>query len=131
VGTFEIFHHRRGAQQNGFDDALFVDSAGYIAEGASWNIGFFDGQRVIWPDAPMLIGITMQLLQSGLETRGIAAEVRKVHLDDVGKFRSVFMTNSTTPYHPISRVNGTDAPADAEFEILAHACYGAIPWDLL
>jgi branched-subunit amino acid aminotransferase/4-amino-4-deoxychorismate lyase len=131
VGTFEIFHHRRRAQQNGFDDALFVDSAGHIAEGASWNIGFFDGQRVIWPHAPMLIGITMQLLQLGLEARGIAVEARKVHLDDVGSFRSIFMTNSTTPCHPISRINGTDVRADPEFERLAHACYEATTWDLL
>jgi branched-subunit amino acid aminotransferase/4-amino-4-deoxychorismate lyase len=131
VGTFEVLHHRRRAQQNGFDDALFVDSSGHIAEGATWNIGFFDGQRVIWPRAPMLVGITMQLLQAGLQARGIGIEARKIHLDDVGSFRSVFLANSTTPYRPISRINGTAVPADLEFIKLAHDCYDATSWDSL
>ncbi len=39
VGTFPLFHYRRQARRDGFDDALFVDGAGRVAEGAVWNLG--------------------------------------------------------------------------------------------
>ena len=52
-------------------DALFVTADGAISEGSIWNIGFFDGERIVWPRAPMLRGISMQLLQDGLERGGI------------------------------------------------------------
>src|SRR5579883_194991 len=67
VGTFALFHFRRMAQQAGFDDALFVDEEGRISEGSIWNIGFVDSKDgVVWPDAPQLDGISMQLLKSAL-----------------------------------------------------------------
>ncbi len=59
VGTFALFHHRRLAQQAGFDDALFVDASGAISEASIWNIGFFDSTRVVWPIAPQLHGVSM------------------------------------------------------------------------
>ena len=42
---------------------------GVITEGGTWNVGFFDGDRVIWPDAAALPGVTMLLLQGAHEHR--------------------------------------------------------------
>ena len=58
VGTFGSNYRYRLAQLNGFDDVLFTDSSGRISEGSAWNIGFFDGQRIIWPNALVLSGIS-------------------------------------------------------------------------
>jgi len=41
VGLFGQLWHRRAAQLNGYDDALFTDPESYVSEGATWNIGFF------------------------------------------------------------------------------------------
>jgi branched-subunit amino acid aminotransferase/4-amino-4-deoxychorismate lyase len=87
---------------------------GHISEGSTWNIGFFDGRRLVWPRAALLVGITMQLIQTRLEARGVEVETRPIRLDDVGSFRSVFLANSTTPCRPIERINGTSVPVDPE-----------------
>src|SRR6185312_8043754 len=48
---------------DGFDEALLTGPDGEVCEGSVTNIGFFDGSMITWPDAPVLAGITMQLLQ--------------------------------------------------------------------
>jgi len=111
VGTFPLFHYRRLAQLAGFDDAVFVDENDCVEEGSIWNIGFFDGDGIVWPDAPQLTGVSMQLLQAGLARRGIASSMRTVGLDSIDRFRSAFFTNSGTAVRMISRID------DAEFEV--------------
>jgi len=105
VGTFPLFHFRRLAQQAGFDDALFVDEAGNIEEGSIWNIGFFDGDSVVWPYAPQLTGVSMQLLQAGLARNGIGTSTQNVSLSQLGRFRSAFFTNSSVPVRSISCID--------------------------
>ncbi|WP_257352055.1 aminotransferase class IV [Pseudalkalibacillus decolorationis] len=65
VGGFGRIYRRRLAKMNGFDDVFFIDSMGRISEGSISNIGFYDGERIIWPKAAALPGIAMQLIQVG------------------------------------------------------------------
>lgn len=116
VGTFGLFHQRRIAQQHGFDDALFVTADGAISEGSVWNIGFFDGERIVWPQAPMLRGISMQLLQDGLQRDGVPALVRRVEHAELADFRSAFFTNSGRAVQPIACID------DVAFTIDASIC---------
>jgi branched-subunit amino acid aminotransferase/4-amino-4-deoxychorismate lyase len=127
VGTFELFHHRRLAQQEGYDDALFVDSTGAVSEGSIWNIGFVDGSGIVWPDAPQLRGVSMQLLQQGLQERGIATSTRRIELMEVTTFRSAFFTNSGCAVRPIASIDGMDLIIDAELSALLEACYARNP----
>ena len=60
LATGQAFYSRL-ARRNGFDDALLTGSEGVVSESAIANIGFLDGSGVVWPDAPHLHGITMQL----------------------------------------------------------------------
>lgn len=91
-GEFGQTYYGRLAAQAGFDEALLTAHGGVVTEGAITNIGFWDGTSVVWPDAPALTGITMALLQRGL---GPAASVRRpVTLEDLGAYRSAFVTNS-------------------------------------
>lgn len=71
IGTLDLFHHTRQAQKNGYDDVIFTTTKDTISEGSIWNVVFFDGSRVVWTSAPMLAGISMQLLCAGLERQGI------------------------------------------------------------
>jgi branched-subunit amino acid aminotransferase/4-amino-4-deoxychorismate lyase len=127
VGTFELFHHRRLAQQDGYDDALFVDSTDAVSEGSIWNVGFFDGSGVVWPDAPQLKGVSMQLLQARLQERGIATTTRRIELAEAGAFRSAFFTNSGCAVRSIASIDGTDLIVDAELFELLEACYASNP----
>jgi branched-subunit amino acid aminotransferase/4-amino-4-deoxychorismate lyase len=111
VGTFPLFHYRRLAQQAGFDDALFVDDGGCIEEGSIWNIGFFDGEGVVWPDAPQLAGVSMRLLQAGLAKNAVPSSSQRIALADVGRYRSAFFTNSSTAVRLISHIG------DVAFEV--------------
>ena len=116
VGTFPLFHFRRLAQQAGFDDALFIDASGCVEEGSVWNIGFFDGDGVVWPDAPHLTGVSMQLLQTGLQRHGVSSTMQTVSLDGLGRFRAAFFTNSSTAVRMIARIDQVAFDADCGLE---------------
>lgn len=126
VGTFGQIHHARRAQQDGFDDALFRDSAGSISEGSIWNIGFFDGSGVVWPSAPALAGITMQLVRAGLERKGIPSTTLDVRLADLPSFHSAFLTNSVGIV-PIASIDEVKFVTDPEVIALIEDCYQSNP----
>lgn len=128
VGTFGLFHQKRLAQAAGFDDALFVDAGDAIAEGSIWNVGFFDGVRVTWPDAPALPGISMQLLQDGLRRRGVPVDVRRVELAEVATFRAAFFTNTSSTV-PLSRIDTMEFRVDAHLLALLDECMSVHPWE--
>ena len=129
VGTFALFHYRRLAQQAGFDDALFVDDDGRISEGSVWNIGFFDGSGVIWPQAPQLRGIGMQLLQAGLARNAVPSATQSVRLQDAGRFRAAFFSNATTPVCAIASIDEIEFALDGEAMALLVACHETNPWE--
>ncbi len=127
AGTFGLFHQRRLAQQNGFDDALFATADGAVSEGSVWNVGFFDGDRVIWPDASMLRGISMQLLQDGLRRRGVPMEIRRVELAEVGAFRAAFFTNSSFAAVPLACIDEASYAPCPELHALLLECMAMQP----
>ena len=92
AATFGLIRARRTARAAGFDDALFVGEDGRIAEASVSNIGFLAGDRVIWPEGPMLSGVSQALISDALET-----ETRPVTLADLSGFDGAFLTNSATP----------------------------------
>jgi branched-subunit amino acid aminotransferase/4-amino-4-deoxychorismate lyase len=97
VATFGLIRARRLARTAGFDDALFVDVTGQIAEGSLWNIGFIFGSDVIWPQAPMLAGVAQALVQRGLGHSGLTGRRAPVHVADLADFDGAFLCNSATP----------------------------------
>jgi branched-subunit amino acid aminotransferase/4-amino-4-deoxychorismate lyase len=128
VGTFGLFHQRRLAQARGCDDALFVAPDGAVAEGSIWNIGFFDGGRVVWPDAPMLRGVSMQLLQAGLREAGLASVVRRVDLREIADFRAAFFTNSGCAVQPIASIDAVGFEVAPEWMDALGAAARSAPW---
>ncbi len=124
VGTFPLFHYRRLAQQAGFDDALFVDENECISEGSIWNVGFLDRDgTVIWPEAPQLDGVSMQLLRSGLAQASSPSVTRRVRLAELAEFRVAFFTNASIPVQGIASIDDWECSAEnAGFEALMR-CY--------
>lgn len=127
VGTFGLFHFWRQARLAGWDDVLFTTAQGLVSEGSIWNIGFWDGSNVVWPDAPALPGITWQLLDSGLSMRSIRCERRHVNIGDMSGLRSAFIMNSGAVGRPIERIDEHAFVVDAELGTLLQTCYEAQP----
>ncbi len=128
VGTFPLFHYRRQALLDGFDDALFVTPDGHVSEGSIWNIGFWDGQAVIWPLAPALRGTCEQLLQAGLAGQGIAQETRPVALAEAGGFRAAFAANASG-IQPLLGIDGVEYAPDMGLMDRLGAALGSMPWE--
>ena len=129
LATGQAFYTRL-ARRNGFDDALLTADDGLVAETATANICFFDGERFVWPDAPQLHGITMQLLERRLAELGIASARAPVSVDDVASFAGAFATNARG-IGAVSAIDDRPLATDGEqLDVLAGA-YASVPWDEL
>jgi branched-subunit amino acid aminotransferase/4-amino-4-deoxychorismate lyase len=117
--------HSRAAHRNGFDDALLTGLDDTISETAIANIGFFDSYGVVWPAAPLLRGITMQLLEERVPSRGA-----HVGLRDIADFEGAFLSNARG-VAAVSQIDGITLrlPA-ARLEDLRKA-YESVPWDAI
>ena len=130
LGTFPLFHYRRQAQQAGFDDALFVTPEGWVSEGSIWNVGFWDGSQVIWPEAPALRGSCEALVQGGLETLGVPQQIRPVGQAELGGFRAAFAANASG-IQPVTGIDGVEYGVDEVLMTLLADALASCPWDPL
>ena len=122
--------YSRLARRNGFDDALLTTSDGVISESSIANIGFFDGSGVVWPAAPCLHGITMQLLERKLVELGVPTRRAPVRLHDIASFEGTFLSNARG-VAAVSEVDGMSLPMQARrMETIADA-YASVPWDII
>ena len=108
IGLFGALTERRAAQLAGYDDALFVAADELVSEGTTWNVGFFDGSDVVWPDADILPGVTMALLRQVHE----AAAIRPVKFNELSDLEVAFATNVTVGVRPIAQINDINYPTD-------------------
>jgi branched-subunit amino acid aminotransferase/4-amino-4-deoxychorismate lyase len=108
IGLFGTLWHRRRAQLAGFDDVVFTDAESYLSEGATWNIAFFDGDQVIWPNAEVLPGVTMRLLQQVHDQTTLGP----VNLKDLPRMQAAFATNTTFGVRPIVAINDVELPGE-------------------
>jgi len=130
VGTFPLFHYRRRARADGFDDALFVGPDGAMVEGSIWNLGLWDGERVVWPDGPALRGTCEQLLQAGLAASGVPQQVRRVAQAEAGSFLAAFACNASG-LQPVTALDGVALDADTDLMARLQAVLDRQPWQPL
>ncbi|GAA3393307.1 aminotransferase class IV family protein [Cryptosporangium minutisporangium] len=106
VGLFATMHARRAAQRAGWDDVVFLDPDGRVTEGATWNIGFLDqNDRVVWPDAEVLPGVTMRLLDGLLQQAGTPSRSAPLTADLFGQMTGAFAANVSVGVRPISSID--------------------------
>ncbi|NUP46326.1 MAG: aminotransferase class IV family protein [Catenulispora sp.] len=99
-GLMASLYHRRAAQLAGFDDALFIDAAGYISEGVTWNIGFIDADQIVWPAADVLPGVTAALVS---DSYGPTVTAR-VNVAELHGMAAAFATNVSIGVRPIASI---------------------------
>jgi 4-amino-4-deoxychorismate lyase len=127
VGTFPLVHYRRQAMAEGFDDALFVDQAGRISEGSTWNLAFWDGAQVIWPQACALRGVTEALLIRGLEELGQAQVWREIDLPALAGMRGAVACNAAGIW-PLLRIGDVRLEGSERLLALLQRALGQAPW---
>jgi branched-subunit amino acid aminotransferase/4-amino-4-deoxychorismate lyase len=129
LATGQDFYSRL-ALRNGFDDALLTTADGVISETSIANIGFFDASGVVWPAAPCLRGITMQLLERKLVELGVPTRRAPVRLHDIAAFDGAFLSNARG-VAAVSEVDGMSLPMQARrMETIADA-YASVQWDII
>lgn len=128
VGDFGQTYYRRLAQGHGRDDALFAAPDGAISECGIANIAFVDSTGIVYPDAPALAGITMQLLEPRLAAAGLPSRRAPVRLSDLPNYRAAFVTNARG-IASVAQIDDLELAADTELMGSVMAVYEAVPWD--
>ncbi len=79
------------AKNKGFDEVLFINEKGYLAEGAVSNIFFTNNGKLYTPskDSGLLNGIIRQFIIDNFEVIET-----NITLEDICDFQSSFITNS-------------------------------------
>ena len=127
VGLFAQVSHRRAAQQQGFDDAVFVDEDSTFMEGATWNIGFLRGDDVVWPGGDCLVGVTMRLLQSALNSYDIGVKTEQLRLSDLDSVDGAFATNAAIGVRAIRVIDDHELPVDSRSLVQVREAYLSTP----
>lgn len=127
LGQFGLLHARRLAKAAGSDDALLVDDQGRVSEGTLWNIGFVAGEVVVWPEAPMLAGVTQALLDQTLSSVGLTSRTEPVHVADLTRFDAAFFCNSATPAGSVTAINDQTYPLRPDLIERLTAAWHAAP----
>jgi len=69
----------------------------------------------------------MQLLQAGLSAAGVPSTLQRVALNEAGRFRSAFFTNSSTAVRLIAAIDDTELAVDRELETSLFECHDSNP----
>lgn len=123
VGEVGKTYFLRQAVDNGNDDAVFVDRFGRLSEGTIWNLAFWDGHSVIWPDAEMLQGTTMSIVQRQLAHLKVPQQVREITLADLPNMAGCVVMNSWSPGIAINRIGSIRMPEAPLFLALLHRAH--------
>jgi D-alanine transaminase len=100
---------RQRAREQGAKEAWFVDSEGYVTEGAATTAWIVtkDGILVTRPDKTgILPGITRKTLMDVAEAESLTVEERKFTVEEAQNAREAFMTAASTIVMPIVRIDG-------------------------
>jgi branched-chain amino acid aminotransferase len=97
------------ARDRGFDEAIFLNETGHVAEGSAMNIFLVRDGRLITPDVSqgILEGITRDTVMTLAGEQGIAAiEQRPVDRTELYVADEVFLCGTAAQIAPVTRVDG-------------------------
>lgn len=129
LATLGPTFQRLQARHAGFDDVLFAGRDGCLLEGSGWNIAFWDGAQIVWPEGPALAGIIMQLLRLGLRQLGVPDTTRKITRESLNEMTAAAATNSHCPAQPIAVIDQTTFPNDQPLTTLLQRAWQEATWE--
>ncbi len=98
---------QRAALAAGFDEALFLNTAGAVCEGAFSNIFLVSGGRVVTPSlaSGCLPGVTREVVLELCASQGIAAEEAMITAAALHEAEECFVTSSIRGIQPVHRLD--------------------------
>jgi branched-chain amino acid aminotransferase len=99
---------RMEAQKTGADDALLLNTEGYVAESAVSNIFMIKGKRLVTPsiDSGILPGITREIVLSLADGSDLSVSARHIRLPELKSADEIFLTNTLMEIIPVVRIDG-------------------------
>lgn len=95
------------AQRCGYDEALLLDTEGYVAEGSGENIFLVQDGRLVTPDlTSALDGITRRTIVRLAEDMGLSVREKRITRDEVYIAEEAFFTGTAAEVTPIREVDG-------------------------
>lgn len=122
---------RREAKAMGFDEGLFLNERGEIAECCVSNIFWMKRRMIYTPDESCGIfpGITRELVLSLAPKLGLEVEEGKYRLEDLLESDCVFVTNSLIGAHRVEEIDGLRLGRKNEnFARLRQEIFRALRW---
>ncbi len=100
---------KNDAVAQGYDDALLLDSRGFITEGTTSNVFFIFGNELHTPIADCFLnGITRQTFIQIAKNIGIKAVERHITKYEALKADAAFLTGTAIEMTPIQSIDGTE-----------------------
>lgn len=93
------------AQDQGYDDALLLDSFGSVAECTTTNIFFSREGELVTPIADRFLnGITRQTIMQIANDIGMKVKEERISLEDLSKYDSCFATGTSAEIRGVSSI---------------------------
>ncbi len=118
---------RMSARERGFDEAIFLNTNGYVAEAATSNIFAVKGKRIFTPsiDSGVIPGITRSCIIKIAQNIGMKVRERKIRAKELVSSDELFLTNSIAEVLPVVRVGRSRIGKGVPGKVtkLLHSCY--------
>ena len=106
------------AKEQGFDDVIFLDTMGYVAEAATANVFFVKDNRIQTPTLrSVLPGINRMAIMDILADMENEVKEMDLHPRDLPACDEAFFTSSVVKVMPIKSIDGVD---------IGHECPGPV-----
>lgn len=105
----------REARRDGYDEALLLDTEGYVAEGSSENVFIVRDGKVLQPETTSALdGITRRTVETLAREAGLTVRAKRITRDEVYCADEVFLTGTAAEITPVIEVDrrriGTGKP---------------------
>jgi branched-subunit amino acid aminotransferase/4-amino-4-deoxychorismate lyase len=96
----------RSARLRGFDEAVFLNTRGFVAEGTRSNVFMVSGNRVVTPpvEAGILPGLARERTLMTLREMGLDASEQNITWNELRNCDECFLTNSIMQAMPVKRI---------------------------
>ncbi len=122
---------RREAKSLGFDETIFLNENGEVAEGSSTNIFWIKGGKLMTPavECGLLPGIARMVLLSSAKELGFEAVEGRFGLDHVASSQGAFLTNSLVGVAALTDLEGKRISQNVEtFKNIRRAVFNKFGW---
>lgn len=96
----------REARRDGYDEALLLDTEGYVAEGSSENVFIVRDDELLQPETTSALdGITRRTVETLAREAGLTVRAKRITRDEVYCADEVFLSGTAAEITPVIEVD--------------------------